>query len=831
MKKFLLITTGLLFILKPGFTQDADLSNLDIISIEDKTSQKPYDFEPLKELLSDKRIVLLGEQSHGDGATFKAKVELIDFLHSELGFDMVAFESPMYGIYKANRLSEDLKNIRELLKESIFGIWSDTKQFQQLLDYKISTTNSKHPLVFAGFDFLERFLFEEYFFDDIKTVFNEKRLLLNDSTIEILKETFFGGSDYIANNQVDSINFYVAVEKVKSGFKRCDQNDENIQILQQSFLSYLADVEWGAEMIKGVEYKVQNPRDLQMAKNLIFLSELYPDKKIIGWGASYHFANEVDKYRNTDLTVKFMKIMAKQQKDEIENKEYDLDDNLGGAIPMGKILKSHFGDQLYSVAFSSFEGAYGMVGDESLTIVTPPKGSVEYELNATNHEFAFVDYSQIKSGMFYSSVLGNLPILAPWQDIFDGLLYIKTAYPPDFISYKEADLDEFLNKKNIQLKGRVIDAKSKQGIPYAHIAIENTSTGTVTNDAGYFTFNFNNRDSLEGQILYSSVGYKSLKIPLIDKRLLQDSLLVSLVQETKMLDEIIISEKFLSAKQIVKKARKSIEDNYFQNPFNQEVFCRVKEKAADSLTFKEEATMLTYYDIGFKGTVNPYKHIFGQILQFRNVTQNPYKDGWGGVGGMILVYSHDIILDKNNVLYKTAAYNLELTNITKYDDDEVYEITFTNKRPSAYTTGYGYPAPVSSIGKLYISSESFAILRYEHCIERKPYKPKKNNPYRSENVKYKLIQTFKRYNDRYFIHHTKHVFLYDKINLKTLESTHHTKSMDILSSEIYTEEVIPLEKPIAHIKAGMKVVEDPEFWNNHNIVLEDNDELDICNTK
>lgn len=825
MKNYFLTALALLFLSNLGFSQEADLSELTIISLEDKTSQNPYDLESLRELFADKRIVLLGEQTHGDGATFDAKVELIKFLHDELGFDIVAFESPLYGIYKANKLSENIKNNHDLLNESVFGIWSNTKQFQQLLEYKASTIDTKNPLEFAGFDLQEWGLFEEHYFEDVKSLFKRNHLVLEDSTIEILKETILGGSDYIASNEIDSINFYNAYKQVMSGFKQCNQKNEEVQILQQTLASKLADVEWGASMIKGKEYKVQNPRDLQMAKNLIFLSELYPNKKIIGWGASYHFANEVEKYKDTELTSAFMEKMAKELKDEDQPDEFSLDNLLEGAIPMGQILKKYFGDQLYSVAFSSFEGKYAMVGSESQEMITPPDGSIEYEINSAHYNYAFVDYHKLDTGYFYSSALGNLPIFAPWQDIFDGLFFIKTCYPPDFIEYDETDLSDFLSKKNIQLKGRILDSKTKQGIPYVNISLVNTSTGTVSNDAGYFAFNYQNRDSLSGHILFSSVGYKSLQIPLNDRKLLQDSLNVTLTPETTILDEIVISEKFYSAKQIVKKARKSIEENYYQNPFNQEVFCRVKQKEADSITFLEEASLLTYFEKGF----NPSGKKFGQILQFRNVTQNPIKDSWGGVGGMWLVYSHDIILAKSNVLYRTSAYELELTDITKYNDEEVYEITFTNKRPSSYNTGYGYPAPISSYGKLYISSESFAVLRYEHCVKRSAATyPRKNPKYRSENIRYQLIQTFKRYNDQYFIHHTKHVFSEDKTDLKTHVLKHAIKSMDILSSEIYTNDIIPLEKPMGSIKVNLKIEEDPEFWNNHNIILEDDEELDIC---
>ena len=46
------------------------------------------DLSRLKVAIGDARIVMLGEQSHADGATFKAKVRLIKFLHQEMGYGM-----------------------------------------------------------------------------------------------------------------------------------------------------------------------------------------------------------------------------------------------------------------------------------------------------------------------------------------------------------------------------------------------------------------------------------------------------------------------------------------------------------------------------------------------------------------------------------------------------------------------------------------------------------------------------------------------------------------------------------------------------------------------
>ena len=77
------------------------------------------DLQFLKETLENNRIVLLGEQSHGEGATFEAKVRLIKFLHQELNYEIVSFESGLYDNYKAFEKIKDTGYRESPLKESI----------------------------------------------------------------------------------------------------------------------------------------------------------------------------------------------------------------------------------------------------------------------------------------------------------------------------------------------------------------------------------------------------------------------------------------------------------------------------------------------------------------------------------------------------------------------------------------------------------------------------------------------------------------------------------------------------------------------------------------
>ncbi len=46
-----------------------------------------------KETLKEVEMIALGENTHGLGQVFKAKADLVKFLHREMGFNLVLFES------------------------------------------------------------------------------------------------------------------------------------------------------------------------------------------------------------------------------------------------------------------------------------------------------------------------------------------------------------------------------------------------------------------------------------------------------------------------------------------------------------------------------------------------------------------------------------------------------------------------------------------------------------------------------------------------------------------------------------------------------------------
>lgn len=71
----------------------------------DPSDEDFADLEPQGEAIGDARFVLLGEASHGEGATSLAKGRLLRFLHQRKGFDLPAWEAGFYDCANAGRWS------------------------------------------------------------------------------------------------------------------------------------------------------------------------------------------------------------------------------------------------------------------------------------------------------------------------------------------------------------------------------------------------------------------------------------------------------------------------------------------------------------------------------------------------------------------------------------------------------------------------------------------------------------------------------------------------------------------------------------------------------
>ncbi|CAN0580852.1 unnamed protein product [Ectocarpus sp. 12 AP-2014] len=334
--------------------------------------------------LNDYEVILLGEQTHGDGAVFEKKLEMVKELHEKGGYNLLIFESGMYDNFKANQLYATQKEDINIFKQSVGWLYSDTKVFQELLEYM-----KTHPeLKIMGFDSQESSLFETYFLEDFKALCQKNSISISAETYRILEKTLVVRDvESYVDNKKDSTALYSTMLSIQDKLDRIPRKDIETKMFVQTFKSVFSDMDYILKDLQKERIHVQNPRDKQMAENFIFLKETYPNEKIIGWGASYHFANRLSDFEFTSTTENYIKkvfqsidSLAGHNHTELQE-EIEQIKELCFAVPMGQILKEEYGEKLFSLVFTAYEGSYqNFLYDNILLVPQPPSNSLENTL-------------------------------------------------------------------------------------------------------------------------------------------------------------------------------------------------------------------------------------------------------------------------------------------------------------------------------------------------------------------------------------------------------------------------------------------------------------------
>lgn len=373
------------------------------------------DLQPLKQILGGARIVMLGEQSHKDGATFQAKVRLIEFLHREMGFDVLAFESGLFDCAKAWERMQDGEDPLKAAQRGVFGIWSLSEQVAPLFEYLGRQSRSASPLALAGFDnqvtgtasgeFLAADL--ERFLDSIGVhkgedwpAFKEGLRLL--SSFDEMKPPA---------PRVQRA-FGEVLDAMAAEIRRRPVSPEAafwLQVIESE--RTFAEMTW---KLANDDRAGKNLRDEQMARNLLWLArERYPGKKIVVWAATYHaMRNPESLLPLADLPPTFYQ----------------------GVKTMGDEVSRVLGSEVYALGFTAYEGEFGRPAKPT-RLAPAREGSLEDLLNRAGSPFAMVDFRKPAAGgewlrrKMVARPLGYTDMEADWTRIVDGMMFIRTMTP------------------------------------------------------------------------------------------------------------------------------------------------------------------------------------------------------------------------------------------------------------------------------------------------------------------------------------------------------------------------------------------------------------------
>lgn len=357
------------------------------------------EFPFLDELAKSKSVIMLGECGHIDLTTSETIIHMIQYLKGK-GFTTLAKESiPFLTSY----LLSNFSYIEVTKKWSLHNIarydWAaknETRLFEMIKNNELKLWGI--DVTFGVYDIAAALAILTKHSMDIEPLVLDWNLLnsrYSDFFVSLpTARPFTVAEQYELMRMIDSISNYTQYIISEKG-----KNNDLLAVLQwiRNLNSGFSRVGKFVGTIPDAEMNLHvKSRDYQMAENVNWFAEHFPDQKMIVWSANFHHAKDISQTTYpSDSLFYFIHQTA------------------------GESVYNKLKEKLYSLAFISLN-----YGNEE-------KGILEQEIDKITHSapFAFVDFESLRFVSGFRDKEFDCAVIrkkkGKWLYIFDGLYYIK----------------------------------------------------------------------------------------------------------------------------------------------------------------------------------------------------------------------------------------------------------------------------------------------------------------------------------------------------------------------------------------------------------------------
>ena len=381
------------------------------------------DLQPLKEKIGDAQVVMLGEQNHGFGTVFLMKGRLIRFLHEEMDFNILAWESGLPCCRDVDAaLQEESVEFYDAFGRGVFGIFMLSEQIRPLLEYLKGIRGANKPMIQAGFDHqFSAAPCRPYFTQIVEEFFNKAQPgLLPADKVEELEELLSNYTSALGGEELKNLvgisNYLVSLYKSNKKFLKQTCSKRMFAYYRRVLVNFreLAKQRLNEFYTEPADPENINTRDRAMANSLVFLArKFFNKKKIAVWAASFHTMRNMHLIDTNTPYVDYSEMEV-----------------------MGHKVCKKLKDKVYSIAPITYEGRAGDVWGRDYGPIPPAdEGSISWLLHELGGKYYFLDLKSLPDDHWLREKMPARPmhtavtLEAKWHEIFDAFVYIETTEP------------------------------------------------------------------------------------------------------------------------------------------------------------------------------------------------------------------------------------------------------------------------------------------------------------------------------------------------------------------------------------------------------------------